>query len=71
MKFEIISEKELIKAYKDKRPKGKWLRHQAGLFDYHYCSICEEQAKVLQDGGGCELLSNYCPNCGADMRGEE
>ena len=55
----------------ESRPKGKWIRHQAGIFDYHYCSICKERAEALQDGGGCELLSNYCPHCGADMREEK
>lgn len=54
----------------EKRPQGEWVHLQA-IGDYK-CSIC-----------GCENLykyaneherwvktnSNYCPNCGADMRG--
>lgn len=35
---------------------------------YHYCSECKEQAYA--DEFGEELLTNYCPNCGARMKGE-
>ena len=35
---------------------------------YHRCSNCYEQA--LEDCG-TEVLSKYCPNCGAKMEGVE
>lgn len=33
------------------------------------CSVCGKEAEWLD--GGSQLLSKFCPNCGADMRGEE
>ena len=42
------------------RLKGEWI--DAGQYPYDKCSLC-----------GCEVDSyddwNFCPNCGADMRG--
>ena len=35
--------------------------------DRHECSICHDAAQVLVNG--LELLSPYCPNCGAKMDG--
>lgn len=34
------------------------------------CSICKKDAEEITDGGGWELLSEYCPHCGARMDGE-
>ena len=36
---------------------------------YHYCSECKEDANVNEFGE--ELLTNFCPNCGARMKGEK
>lgn len=33
----------------------------------HECSVCHDAAQVLVNG--VELLSDYCPNCGAKMDG--
>ena len=50
------------------RKKGKWLKaygdHEAfGVRPfYRYCSECNESTVWAY---------NYCPNCGADMRGED
>lgn len=73
MIFEIISEEELIKTYRDKRPKGKWkvrrLKISEKCFhEFYNCSICGEEAFFDEDG---DYLTNYCPHCGADMRGKE
>ena len=39
------------------RPKGRWVNNTNGTYT---CDRC-----------GCKhSRSNYCPNCGADMRGE-
>lgn len=35
--------------------------------DRHECSVCHDAAQVLVNG--FELLSDYCPNCGAKMDG--
>lgn len=35
----------------------------------HECSVCHDAAQVLINN--IELLSDYCPNCGARMDGAE
>ena len=48
--------------------KGKWMEHYShedGERDGVYCSNCEEW---FYFGG---QFMNYCPECGADMRGEQ
>lgn len=49
---------------------GRWISwEEAGNFisspDRHECSSCHDAAQVLVNG--MELLSDYCPNCGAMM----
>lgn len=39
--------------------RGRWVDHQQGRWVYAKCSICE----TVHD-----VKSNFCPNCGADMR---
>ena len=56
--------------YLVKRP-GEWeLRGKK-----YYCSECGEEAINLESEpdvySSSYCLTNYCPNCGADMRGEE
>lgn len=48
-------------------------RKQETLFhvpspDRHECSVCHDTAQILING--VELLSDYCPNCGAKMDGD-
>lgn len=45
------------------RVKGEW----SGDMSIYKCSVCGKWIDVLQ--GTAEM--NYCPNCGADMRGGE
>ncbi len=45
------------------QPRGKWIHYDEGDFDYDYkCSNCGYA--VWDD-------SDFCPGCGADMRGED
>ena len=49
---------------------GRWISwEEAGNYvpspDRHECSVCHDAAQVLVNG--LELLSDYCPNCGAKM----
>jgi len=37
----------------------------------HICSECGHYAGRKPPYGGKEFLSDYCPNCGADMRTDE
>ena len=52
--------------------RGRWISwEEAGNFvpspDRHECSVCHDAAQVLVNG--FELLSDYCPHCGAKMDG--
>lgn len=56
----------------EERKAGKWINksHKSGcgiLFVASECTCCRKKTLFNCD----ELLYNYCPNCGADMRGAE
>ena len=52
------------------RPHGEWIDREDWNGDSYYdCSVCGESF-VLFDGTPDMNLYHYCPNCGADMRGE-
>jgi len=52
------------------RPKGKWIEQEGYDLDtYWECSECKSDF-VLIDGTPKENGYNYCPHCGADMRGD-
>ena len=51
----------------ESRPKGKWIKNE---YDWYYhCSVCKENNLLHTDE--TNALSDYCPNCGTDMRGGE
>lgn len=41
--------------------RGAWVEVKTGF----HCSVCKKKAAGTSKGA---LLSNFCPNCGADMR---
>ncbi len=51
----------------ESRKKGKWELHTDERFDidYYKCSVCGYEPYRKMD------ISNFCPNCGCDMRGEQ
>lgn len=58
-----------IEALKNERPKGYWIPQNHNktngmvstlVYYYPKCSVC----------GHCANYTNFCPNCGADMRGD-
>lgn len=53
-----------------KQRKGKWLPDNTTYekFWYFVCSECKRATQIPHYMGG--FLYNFCPNCGADMRGE-
>ncbi len=57
------------------RERGRWL-YDSGSGKY-FCSACDEEALSFKKDtlGYGELyevcLTDFCPHCGADMRGEE
>ena len=46
---------------KEKRPQGKWVAKKPYMHET-FCPFCKEYTKD-------EVYGNFCPNCGADMRG--
>lgn len=58
---------EYLVALHGGRPHGEWIIEKNSTFEfYKKCSNCDAPAEWLD--GESQLLSNYCPNCGADMR---
>ena len=43
---------------------GRWINTDYKPGTYCKCSVCGRRIYAYED-------CNYCPNCGADMRGEE
>ncbi len=63
----LLDANEAVKQLKDlpsaDRPQGEWIDRSGGIEGaWNYCSVCGEQAIDLYD---------FCPNCGADMRGKD
>lgn len=48
----------------EERPTGEWVHDKKSLWDIAKCSLCKETIIGYRD-------SNYCPKCGAKMKGEE
>ena len=68
----IEKEIKALPSAQPEREKGKWIV----CGDKHVCSECDEFAlcdayDVLETGEYQEKLSDFCPNCGADMRTKE
>lgn len=53
---------EKMSSVTPQRPKGKWKWKDSGGICTCKCSIC--------GFGSWEMEFDYCPNCGADMRGD-
>ncbi len=51
----LIDEQSTI----EERKKGKWI-HKPNIYGVAYCSECDYELHTND--------TNYCPNCGADMR---
>ena len=48
--------------------KGEWINKNKGIWNtlpVYQCSVCGDYDTRYQD------TDNFCPNCGADMRGKE
>ena len=50
---------------KDERPQGEWEKpFEMNGKTYHKCNHCHISSELI-------LIDKFCPNCGADMRGEK
>lgn len=64
--------------HKVSRPHGKWIFEETDEYKRTYCSVCGASAPFIcisEDFYGRRLhgrirKTKFCPNCGADMRGE-
>jgi RNA polymerase subunit RPABC4/transcription elongation factor Spt4 len=48
------------------RPQGHWIKHIDNLYpedSTEECPFCHEEQRLVGND------DNFCPNCGADMRG--
>ena len=66
--YDIMESIEELPSAPDSRQRGEWL-WDSGDGEY-FCSEC----RTAQGNSTTEIISGewkFCPNCGADMRGEE
>ena len=64
----VIEHLEQMPSAQLERKKGEWIPVTNGRGGFE-CDQCHNYAPSYQDG--VEWLSGFCPNCGADMRGEQ
>jgi len=65
--IEILADAEKLPPAEPDRRNGKWVPDDIAS-DIFRCSKCGCDAPV-DSTAGCEIKSNFCPWCGADMRG--
>ena len=63
--FEIIINR--LPSAQPERKRGKWLADNRPGGGFWVCSCC----KFPSEAFAADVLYKYCPNCGADMRGEQ
>ena len=56
-----------LRELKQEPKRGEWIEHNDGIVLCE-CSECHEKYLLYEEH---ILGRNYCPNCGADMRGDE
>ena len=74
--LEYISARDVMKlpvADVVERKKGKWedVVSDDNEFLIHACSVCGHGYHMSFDFNGNIYFYNFCPHCGADMRGED
>ena len=62
----------------EERKKGKWVPFEFGDDTWHKCTACGVADRYIDivhrpngTQGRLRSVRNFCPNCGADMRGED
>ena len=70
---QAVHEVEQLSSAQPERPKGNWVEIGDEPYDEWECDVCG----FVIDGSGCidpeeyRDVYKFCPNCGADMRGEQ
>ena len=58
---------ERLPSAQPERKKGRWIAHEGGKFvGFPYMHYECDQCRAFEP-----TETNFCPNCGADMRGEQ
>jgi hypothetical protein len=63
----ILTAVRIVSDIKPKRGKWIWNGDTLDRERLHYCSECKKYA-LRDTDGKYEVLSDFCPHCGADMR---
>ena len=71
-KIQAIMSDYLVYRCAPQRPQGEWIEKHCDYGVYYRCSNCHKMPPNYEcDYKEGAIKTNYCPNCGADMRGEE
>ena len=62
---DAVNVKEISPTDVVERKKAFWEKHDDGIMIWWQCPICNHEAFYDED-----YLGNFCPWCGADMRGD-
>ena len=64
----LVAFRETLEYMPSAEPKkGEWIPENRTMDAFWVCSAC----KFPSEAHAANILYNFCPNCGADMRGEE
>ena len=66
----VTSKEELIQTIVEERKTGYWQSDVVAMRMVYTCSVCGERS-LYEEEDYDPVLSNYCPNCGAKMEGED
>ncbi len=59
---------EQIRALVQGRRQGRWIENSGAARGFHYCNGCRKQAfSYKEENDVYEVLTEYCPHCGAKM----
>jgi len=68
----IIKDFKNLPSAQPERKTGRWIPDNTDYYRTKFiCSACGESEEVPTMGFGYAPMWGYCPNCGADMRGEQ
>ena len=66
-----VAEKRIAELEAQLPKDGEWISEYDGFEWSVRCSVCGEEALIKEGGSHDHAYSNYCPNCGVKMKGED